>query len=95
MKVRNMTSDSGNFVPNQFIIDGHNEEGHRISEFQSYRSVIARVTRDMGKVSVELDEFYWDYSATTGKYRNKFLCEKMADTRKKIKSGEYKLINLN
>ena len=29
------------------------------------------------------------------KYRNQFLRENIADTRNKIKSGEYKLTNLN
>ena len=42
-----------------------------------------------------LDEHYWDYSATTGKYRNQFLGEGIAETRAKIESGEYILIDLN
>ena len=42
-----------------------------------------------------LDLYDWDYSRTTGKYRNEFLREYIADTRKKIESGEYKLENLN
>ena len=41
-----------------------------------------------------LDEYYWDYSATTGKYRNIFLGESKQETEKKIKSKEYKLTNL-
>ena len=44
---------------------------------------------------IVLDEYYWDYSSTTGKYRNQFLGEKKAETLKKIRSGEYKLKNLN
>jgi hypothetical protein len=40
--------------------------------FQSYNSVIA-IRKNDG--SIELDENYWDYSKTTGKYRNKFLGE--------------------
>ncbi len=95
MKVRSMISDSGRSVANQFILDGCNEEGQNICEFQSYDSIIVRVTRSSEGVSTELDETYWDYSRTTGKYRNKFLAEQMADTRKKIKSGEYKLADLN
>lgn len=86
MKVENKTSNNGNSVPNQFIIT---EGSTRI--FQSYNSVIARVDFD----GVTLDEKYWDYSTTTGKYRNIFLGENKKQTEAKIKSGEYKLTNLN
>lgn len=41
-----------------------------------------------------LDERNWDYSKTTGKHRNEFLNENIDDTRKKIKTGEYKLVDL-
>ena len=44
---------------------------------------------------IYLDEYYWDYSVTTGKYRNQVLCENIKETRKKIDSGEYILTNLN
>ena len=85
MKVSNMKSSRGNAVANQFIItDG----SRRI--FQSYSSVIAVV--ENGKVTLDIN--YWDYSATTGKYRNQFLGEGIADTRAKIKSGEYALADL-
>jgi len=86
MKVENMTSTRGNKVPNQFIITDNGTE-----YFQSYRSIIAK--RSEGKIY--LDDYYWDYSTTTGKYRNEFLGEGIAETRKKIASGEYILTNLN
>tara|TARA_R100001143_G_C3347489_1_gene127634 strand:+ start:280 stop:531 length:252 start_codon:yes stop_codon:yes gene_type:complete len=82
-----MTSSKGNLVPNQFVIRTSNA---RI--FQSYSSTIAKILNS-GKVF--LDEYYWDYSRTTGKYRNQFLNENMADTRKKINNGEYILKDLN
>lgn len=88
MKVSNFTSNSGGAVANQFIIT----DGDKTT-FQSYDSVIAVRYADTG--AVFLDEYYWDYSTTTGKYRNKFLGEGIAETRKKIASGEYKLGNLN
>ena len=44
---------------------------------------------------VVLDETYWNYSSTTGKYRNMFLGEDRATTEAKIASGEYQLTNLN
>jgi|TARA_R100000479_G_C6238050_1_gene147728 hypothetical protein len=86
MKVENMTSARGNTVPNQFIITDNGDE-----YFQSYKSIIAK--RSKGKIY--LDNYYWDYSVTTGKYRNEFLGEGIAETRKKIASGEYILTNLN
>lgn len=44
---------------------------------------------------VKLDAKYWDYSMTTGKYRNQFLGEKKWETEQKIKNGQYELTNLN
>lgn len=61
--------------------------------FQSYDSIIAYRSKDTG--ITYLDEVYWDYSRTTGKYRNEFLGEGIATTRERIRSGEYKLANLN
>ena len=87
-KVRQMKSArSGKPVANQFII--YTPDGNY---FQSYNSVIACRAYD-GKVT--LDNYYWDYSRTTGVYRNQFLGEGIADTRSKIESGEYKLADLN
>lgn len=86
MKVINMTSKRGNKVANQFIIC---ENGKEI--FQSYNSIIA--IRD--NTGITLDERYWDYSKTTGLYRNQFLGESKAETQKKIDQGIYKLANLN
>lgn len=42
-----------------------------------------------------LDKSTWDYSRTTGKYRNKLLGEDINTTRLKIARGEYLLTNLN
>jgi hypothetical protein len=89
MRVQNLTSErSGRPVANQFILT--DEQGNTF--FQSYRSIIA-VRRADG--SVELDEDYWDYSVTTGKYRNQFLNERKADTQRKIDAGIYRLTHLN
>lgn len=87
-QVKNMRSSNGNEVPNQFIII--DENGNTF--FQSYSSVIA-VRRKNGKI--ELDCNKWDYSQTTGKYRNQFLNETKKETQAKIDSGEYVLIDLN
>jgi len=82
-----MTGNSGREVPNQFIIEVGNK-----TYFQSYNSIIA--VDEPGKPTI-LDKRYWDYSVTTGKYRNQFLSETKKETEQKIKSGEYKLRNLN
>ena len=87
-KVKQMTSErSGRPVANQFIIYASNG-----TYFQSYDSVIAFKDNEG---NVTLDDYTWDYSRTTGKYRNEFLSEGIVETRAKIKSGEYKLANLN
>ena len=86
MRVQQFTNNNGNTVKNQFIITDGNRK-----TFQSYTSVIA--IKEDGNII--LDEHYWDYSKTTGVYRNQFLGEGIAETRIKIKSGEYKLANLN
>ena len=86
MKVENMTSSNGNSVPNQFILtDGSKRT------FQSYGSIIAVI--ENGQVTLDRDK--WDYSKTTGKYRNQFLNETKKETEAKVKSGEYKLVDLN
>ena len=81
-----MTSSAGNKVANQFIITDKGDQ-----YFQSYKSIIAKKSKGL----IYLDPVYWDYSRTTGKYRNQFLGEGIAETRKKIKTGEYILKNLN
>jgi len=87
-KVRQLISNnSGNPIANQFEI--WTDKG---KYFQSYNSTIVFIDK---KGKVFLDEYYWDYSRTTGKYRNQFLREYKNETEKKIKSKEYKLINLN
>ena len=88
MKVNNLQSRNGNNVPNQFeIIDN---EGNIY--FQSYSSIIVKKSTD-GKVY--LDKNKWDYSVTTGKYRNLFLGETKKETVAKIAAGQYILIDLN
>ena len=99
-KVKNMTSGrSGKEVANQFIIteEGRGALGNFIKRetFQSYDSIIAIKTVWEDETRIELDEQYWDYSTTTGKYRNQFLGESKQETQKKIDDGTYKLVNLN
>ncbi len=92
VKIHQMEStrwnSGGRKVPNQFVIS--TDEGEY---FQSYDSIIVFRSNDG---STYLDEKTWDYSTTTGKYRNEYLGDDgIVDTRKKIKDGTYKLVNLN
>ena len=97
MKVENITSNKGNKIANQFVITD-NDNGNKKEYFQSYNSMIVKKIYDhLGCDVVEtyLDKKYWNYSNTTGKYRNIFLGETITETKKKIKSGEYILTDLN
>lgn len=87
MKVENLTSSNGNKIANQFRIERSGE-----IFFQSYESIIVKIDK---KGRVFLDKVYWDFSNTTRKYRNIFLRENSSEIKEKIKSGIYKLTNLN
>lgn len=99
VKVTNLTSPrSGRPVANQYDILISRDDGVPVEKFfQSYDSVIAHINYgDFNtEASVTLDKQYWDYSRTTGKYRNQWLGESKAETERNIRSGEYKLANLN
>lgn len=99
MKVLNMTSANGNKVANQFIItdEDHEEQGSRVGcvYFQSYDSIIVMNIGIDIHIQTMLDRNTWDYSVTTGKYRNQFLGETKKETQAKIDSGEYILTDLN
>ena len=87
MKVRNMTSTKGNYVPNQFIINNNNEE----VIFQSYETTIARIKNG----NVTLDEKALDYSRTTSKYLYLFLNRDRKEIKKRIENGTYRIEDLN
>ena len=102
LKVENMISSKGNKIANQFVIEeylhysGSGSYTVKRKTFQSYNSIIARITGDpMGPDYIELDSKYWNYSNTTAKYRRLFLGEGTKQTEAKIKSGEYVLTDLN
>jgi len=86
VKVRSMQSSRGNDVPNQFII----RHGKSVY-FQSYDTIIVKQLNGV----TYLDRDAYDYSRTTMKYLNQFLGHNMAETRRKIDAGEYKLKDLN
>ena len=86
MKVRNMTGRSGQPVKNQFIL----EDG-KSTIFQSYNSTIAM--KSDGRVYLDKDK--WDYSTTTGKYRNQFLGMNKKQIEQAIKDEAIYLVDLN
>ena len=86
-RIQNMQSARGNDIPNQFRI--FTDEG---VYFQSYSSIIAFKPHS-GRIV--LDSRKWDFSVTTGKYRNQFLGETKAETQRKIDNGTYELRDLN
>jgi hypothetical protein len=88
MKLTNMLSNKGNRIANQFIIT--DDSGN--TYFQSYNSIIAK-QGTTGQTWLDCNT--WDYSTTTAKYRNIFLGETLKETKAKIKSGVYILIDLN
>ena len=107
MKVRNMTGINGRAIPNQFVIETEEngidlavlgykyaDELYQVEYFQSYDSVIVKKVFG-GRLDIYLDRQYWDYSRTTGRYRNQFLGETKKETQVKIDSGEYVLTDLN
>lgn len=83
--VRQMDGNNGP-VKNQFVIQ--TDKG---LVFQSYSTIIA--AKVDGRVLLDRDA--WDYSVTTGKYRNRFLGEAKRETERKIKDGVYVLVDLN
>lgn len=87
MKAINCKVEQFEGSKNQFIV--RTDKGNY---FQSYKSMI--VFKPFGG-QIQLDQKYWDYSKTTGKFRNKFLNETKKETEKKIKDGIYILTDLN
>ncbi|HDZ27036.1 hypothetical protein LCGC14_1009420 [marine sediment metagenome] len=93
MKVRNMISSrSGKAVANQFIIQDIDPINSRIKVeyFQSYDTTI--VMRKMS--GIKLDRDNWDYSVTTGRYRNQFLGETKRRPKKRSTPASMSLLIL-
>ena len=92
--VEQMTSRSGNTVPNQTILSDMTGK-----TFVSYGSKIVYKSKTKGSdglpLEIIVDETYWDYSRTTGKYRNEFMNMGVQEVRNHIKNGRIKVGNLN
>jgi hypothetical protein len=84
----------GNNAANQYINTDARHNGVSGYMFESYGTAIA-FKPNGNNPKILLDRDCWDYSATTGRYRNQFLNEGIAETRKKIANGTYVLAKLN
>ena len=94
--VENFENVLGNKVNNQFEITIKRDNGITTNKiFQSYQSTIINIDYINYHVTVGKD---WNYSATTGKYRNQFLnnyLPTLADKKsleKAIKDGRFNTI---
>lgn len=68
IKVKNLVNSiNGRSVANQFVIE---DTDNNITVFQSYQSPIVKIDWGQQTITVYRD---WDYSQTTGKYRNMFM----------------------
>lgn len=79
-EVKNITSYNGNKIPNQFILYFNNGE-----IFQSYESVIVLQLYNSDIIYLGDD---WEYSTTTGKYRNLYLNMNKKEILKGIKENK-------
>ena len=87
MKVYNLRSRNGNFVPNQFEIYHKNE-----LFFQSYETIIVKIDKN-GKTILDTNAL--NYSRTTSKYLYHFLGYDKKEIQNRIKSKSIILKNLN
>ena len=87
MEVCSLTSpNTGKPVASQVVIRHNGTEW-----FSSYDTIIGK--REDG--TIYLDEYYWTFSKTTSKYRNRWLGLSNQQVKEAINKGEIKLANLN
>ena len=86
IKVKNMLSNKGNLVPNQFEIYLNNKR-----YFQSYNTIIACYDNN----GLILDTYATEYSRTTSNYLRLFTGMYTAELREKIKDKTIRVKNLN
>lgn len=87
VRVSTFTTPAGNVAAEQYIIT---TDDYRY--FQSYQTIIARIHRMTGEVTLNTS---YNQSKTTGRYRNDFLGEGIAETRRKVEAGVYEVADLN
>jgi len=90
MKTYHLKTNQGNNAVNQIVIE-MTHFGKPCSTFQSYQTIMAHIDCE-GKVT--LDKSY-PYSVTTSRYLNQFLNVTSKERDKFVKSGFYKIADLN
>lgn len=92
VEVQTMTTNGGNPTGNQVILSEPDGD-----MFVSYGTKICWKSKSMynGYPKIILDEYYWDYSRTTSKYRNEFLGMSTPQLKELINQGIVKFTELN
>lgn len=96
LSVEPMTSRGGNPLANQQIMSSN--LGQMFVSYGTnicYKSTHRYKDGDVSRPKYIFDEYYWNYSRTTSKYRNEFLGFGVDECRKGIKEGWIKLTDLN
>lgn len=87
--VKNLISNSGNAVANQFKVEIDNVE-----YYQSYESLILAIDRLNNKILI--DKTYFCYSTTTSKYQSWFIGEEiLKEIKKRFKKGNLETFEYN
>lgn len=93
IRVSNMTSDNGNKIPNQFILEFENGR-----VFQSYESIIV-VSFWYSESGKHNNKTYfgedWNASRTTSKYRNRFLHRDTEWCKKQVTDNKILVLDLD
>ncbi len=92
--VKNLYSNNGNKVPNQFeIIQTKKDYCKHI--FQSYSTIIAQIEYKNNGKQIVFDTDALNYSRTTNRYLYKFMLMNRKEIDKLIKENKIKFKNLN
>ena len=93
-RVKNLYSNSGNKVPNQFEIT-QTKKNYCLHTFQSYDTIIAKIEYKNNSKKIIFDNNALHYSRTTSKYLYKFMLMNRKEIDKLINLKQIKFKDLN
>lgn len=93
-KTKNLRSNKGNFVPNQFEMITTKKD-YCLHTFQSYDTIIAKIEYKDNKKKIIFDNHALNYSRTTSKYLYQFMLMNRQEINKLIKKNSITFKNLN
>lgn len=93
-KVKNLYSNNGNKVPNQFEIT-QTKKNYCLHTFQSYDTIIAKIEYKNNSKKITFDNNALHYSRTTNKYLYNFMRMNRKKIDKLIKLKQIKFKDLN